>query len=171
MIGVLLMISLTLQAQSDKKILSASCHNKPATAKELAASQKKHPWDTKAPHMVLFLENPTLEVLTHTMRILVSCKADVFHLKGKAQDKVSGVKAVFVGEKQVKLDQTRRFEAYVPLTQAYTVVKVVALDKSGNEKVKELAIKRTAPIVEANNKSIGGNNEAEHWVAPAKRNK
>lgn len=171
MIGLLLMASLTLQAQSDKKILSASSHNKPATAKELAAAQKKHPWDTKAPHMILFLEKPTLEVLTHTMRILVSCKAGVFHLKGKAQDKVSGVKAVFVGEKRVNLDQTGRFETYIPLTQAYTVVKVVALDKSGNEKVKELAIKRTTPLVEADNDLMGGSNEAEHWVAPEKKNK
>lgn len=160
----------TLPQQPNKKLLSAEKSNKPVPELSLATKKKANSADKKAPKMVLHLNKPTLEVLNHTLRILVTSDKNLFLLKGKASDKVSGVAAVFVGGKKVNVDAYGSFRTHIRLTKPYNVVKVVAIDHSGNREVKELAIRTTAPIVNSHTpaKPTNNTNEAERWVAPAK---
>ncbi|OJJ19214.1 hypothetical protein BKI52_20600 [marine bacterium AO1-C] len=155
-------------AQNDKKILSASSQSTPASAKDMKLAKTKKPWDKKAPKMVLFLQKPQLEVLNHTMRILVKSDKNIFHLKGNASDLVSGVEWVYINGNKVTVDKKGAFETYIHLDKDYNLVKIEAMDKSGNIRTKEVAIQRTTPIKQLKNTSTEAS-AAERWVTPVKK--
>lgn len=153
------------QVNSPNKALLSASNN---TTPELSFINKKkaNSADKKAPRMVLSLHKPTLEVFNHVLRILVSSDKGIFHLKGKVSDKVSGVAAVFVGGKKIDVDAYGSFQTNIRLTKQYNVVKVIAIDHSGNQEVKELAIKTTTPVAATVTKITNANqpSAAERWV-------
>ena len=131
-------------AQVASKSLLTAKNGKSAPELSLVKKNRSNSADKKAPFMVLDLKNPTLEVFNHTLRILVTCDKNVFQLKGKASDKLSGIAGVAVGGKKVNVDAYGSFQTQLSLSKQYTVVSVVAYDNSGNKLIKELAIKTTA---------------------------
>lgn len=168
---LLLTSTLTYQqtlAQSNPKMMRASKKINPVSDKEIKKAKAHKPWDKKAPKMILRLHKPTLEVLNHTMRILVKSDKEIFHLKGKASDVISGVEEVRVDGHPVNVDEKGNFEAFVHLEKAYTVVKIEAIDKSGNSQLKEVAIQRTSPLQKTTTNKEESN-AAERWVAPVKK--
>ena len=149
----------------NKQLLKASSKSTPDLS--LVAKKKANSADKKAPRMVLHLNKPKLEVFNHTLRILVSCDKTEFLLKGKVEDKVSGVSSVIVDGKRVNVDAYGSFQTRIRLTQKYNVVSVIANDNSGNQVIKELAIKTTTPahkITTSTNTPDSEPNAAERWV-------
>lgn len=149
----------------NKQLLKASSKSTPDLS--LVTKKKANSADKKAPRVVLHLNKPKLEVLNHTLRILVSCDKAEFLLKGKVEDKVSGVSSVIVDGKRVNVDAYGSFQTRIRLTQKYNVVSVIANDHSGNQVIKELAIKTTTPthkITTTTNATNSEPNAAERWV-------
>ena len=155
-------------AQTDNKMLSANSQSTPASAAAMKLAKTQKPWDKKGPKMVLFLQKPVLEVLNHSMRILVKSDKDIFHLKGQASDLISGVEQVYVNGSKVNIDKKGHFEAYIHLDKVYNLIKIEALDKSGNIRLKEVAVQRTTPIT-TSNKVVTESSAAERWVTPTKK--
>ena len=155
-------------AQGDKKILSANSRSAPASVAAMKFAKTQKPWDRKGPKMILALRKPILEVLNHSMRILVKSDKDIFHLKGQASDLISGVALIYVNGNEVKIDQKGHFEAYIHLAKAYNLIKIEAVDKSGNSCIKEVAVQRTTPVKKTNNVTTDAS-AAERWITPVKK--
>ena len=117
---------------------------------------------------MLFLQKPVLEVLNHTMRILVKSDQNIFHLKGHASDLVSGMELVHINGNKVNIGEKGDFEAYIHLDKNYNLLKIEAMDKSGNIQVKEVAIRRTTPISKPT-KTTDEGSAAERWTNVVKK--
>ncbi|EAY27291.1 hypothetical protein [Microscilla marina] len=158
----------TAQAQvasPDKQLLKASSKSTPELS--LVTKNKANSTDKKAPRVVLNLHKPKLEVFNHTLRILVKCDKNEFLLTGKVEDKVSGVASVIVDGKRVNVDAYGSFQTRIRLTQKYNVISIIANDHSGNQVIKELAIKTTTPAAKVATHANTNNSEpnaAERWV-------